>query len=112
FRTAHASVTAFKPNVAHFSYPVNDHPSDKATYTFRLDVPTGVTAVANGVATGSSTAGGRTVYSYEERSPMASELVQVTVGDIAVIDRGTAAGVPLRDVASKTSKRIIDPALS
>ena len=112
FATADGSVTAFQPNVAHLSYPVNDHPSDKATYTFHLDVPTGVTAVANGVATGSSTAGGRTVYSYEERSPMASELVQMTVGDIAVIDRGTAAGVPLRDVASNANKRIIEPALA
>lgn len=112
FATTDGSVTAFQPNVAHFSYPVNDHPSDKATYTFHLDVPTGVTAVANGVATGSSTTGGRTVYSYEERSPMASELVQVTVGNIAVIDRGTAAGVPLRDVASNANRRIIEPALA
>jgi aminopeptidase N len=112
FATADGSVTAFQPNIAHLSYPVNDHPADKATYTFHLDMPTGVTAVANGVATGSSSAGGRTVYSYEERSPMASELVQVTVGDIAVIDRGTAAGVALRDVASNTNKRIIEPALA
>jgi aminopeptidase N len=112
FTTVDGSVTAFQPNVAHLSYPVNDHPSDKATYAFHLDVPTGITAVANGVATGTTAASGRTVYSYEERSPMASELVEVTVGDIAVIDRGSAAGVTLRDVASNTSKRIIDPALS
>src|ERR671936_920052 len=78
FATVDGSVTAFQPNVAHLSYPVNDHPSDKATYTFHLDVPGGVTAVANGVATGSSSADGRTVFSYEERSPMASELVQMT----------------------------------
>ena len=112
FATADGSVTAFQPNVAHLSYPVNDHPADKATYTFHLDVPGGVTAVANGVATGSSSADGRTVFSYEERSPMASELVQMTVGDIAVIDRGTAAGVALRDVASNANRRIIEPALS
>ena len=111
FATVDGSVTAFQPDVAHLSYPVNDHPADKATYTFHLDVPTGVTAVANGVATGSSSAAGRTVYSYEERSPMASELVQMTVGDIAVIDRGTAAGVKLRDVASNANRRIIEPAL-
>ena len=112
FATTDGSVTAFQPDVAHLSYPVNDHPSDKASYTFHLDVPTGLNAVANGVAAGSSSAAGRTVYRYEERSPMASELVQVTVGDIAVIDRGTAAGVPLRDVASNANKRIIEPALA
>ena len=112
FATADGSVTAFQPNVAHLSYPVNDHPSGKATYTFHLDVPTGVTAVANGVATGSSSDGARTVYSYEERSPMASELVQMTVGDIAVIDRGTVAGVALRDVASNENRRRIEHTLS
>ena len=112
FATNDGSVTAFQPNVAHLSFPVNDHPADTATYTFHLDVPTGVNAVASGVATGSSSAGGRTLYSYEERSPMASELVQMTVGDIAVIDRGTAAGVALRDVASNANKRVIEPALS
>jgi aminopeptidase N len=112
FATADGSVTAFQPNVAHLSYPVNDHPSDKATYTFHLDVPAGITAVANGVSTGSRSAQGRTVYSYRERRPMASELVQMTVGDIAVIDRGYAAGVALRDVASNASKQIIEPALA
>ncbi|MBN1632500.1 MAG: hypothetical protein JW990_22305 [Thermoleophilia bacterium] len=30
-------------------YPVNDHPSDKATYTFRITVPKPLVAVANGV---------------------------------------------------------------
>lgn len=43
---------------------------------------------------------------------MASELARVTVGDIAVIDRGAAAGVALRDVVSNANKRIIEPALS
>src|SRR5215208_3422771 len=112
FATVDGSVTAFQPNVAHLSYPVNDHPADKATYTFHLDVPAGITAVANGVATGTTAAGGRTVFSYEERSPMASELVEVTVGDLAVIDRGTAAGVALRDVASNTNRQRIEPALA
>src|SRR4051794_24684503 len=112
FATADGSVTAFQPNVAHLSYPVNDHPSDKATYTFLIDVPRGVNAVANGVSGGSASFAGRTVYRYDERNPMASELVQVTVGDIAVIDRGVAAGVRLRDVASNANKAVIEPALA
>ena len=29
-------------------FPCNDHPSEKATYDFRVTVPTGITAVANG----------------------------------------------------------------
>jgi len=41
---------------------------------------------------------------------MASELIQVAVGDLAVIDRGTAAGVPIRDVVSNASAPIVEPA--
>src|SRR4029434_8460990 len=37
-----------EPNAASTWFPSNDHPSDKATYTFRVTVPEGVTAVANG----------------------------------------------------------------
>ena len=33
-------------------YPVNDHPTDKATYSFAITVPQGKTAVANGVPAG------------------------------------------------------------
>ena len=48
FTTVDGSVTAGQPDRSHTIYPVNDHPADKASYTIRLDVPEGVTAVANG----------------------------------------------------------------
>ena len=38
-----------EPHVADTWYPVNDHPSDKAAYTFRITVPDGLEAVANGL---------------------------------------------------------------
>ncbi len=41
-----------EPHVADTWYPVNDHPSDKASYTFRIRVPAGLEAVANGCAAG------------------------------------------------------------
>jgi aminopeptidase N len=41
-------VTA-EPDGAEGWFPVNDHPLDKATYTFRITVPTGYVAVANGL---------------------------------------------------------------
>ena len=47
------SATLLQPNFAHLVFPSNDHPSDKATFRFRFDVPAGITAVANGVPTGS-----------------------------------------------------------
>ncbi|HEX3201249.1 MAG TPA: M1 family peptidase, partial [Actinomycetes bacterium] len=41
-------------------YPVNDNPQDKATYTFRVTVPRGLTVMANGVLASRTSAGGRT----------------------------------------------------
>ena len=48
FNTPGGSYTLNEPDGAHSWLPCNDHPSDKATFTFRLSVPAGVTAVANG----------------------------------------------------------------
>ena len=44
-----------EPHVADTWFPVNDHPSDKAAYTFRIAVPAGLEAVANGVLKGKRT---------------------------------------------------------
>jgi hypothetical protein len=78
FFTVHAgSVTAGQPNLSHTFYPVNDHPADKASYDISFDVPAGTTAVANGDLVYRRTSHGRT---YFMREPMASELIQLTVG--------------------------------
>jgi aminopeptidase N len=64
--------------------PVNDHPSDKATWTIRLDVPAGVTAIANGRLQGGKperTGDGRDRWTWVEEEPMASYLVLAAVGD-------------------------------
>ncbi len=105
------SANGAQPDNAHRVFPHNDHPRDKARYSFRLDVPRGTTAVANGVATGRRTAGGRTLFTYEQRQPMASELIQLAVGDFEVIDGGDAAGVPLRHVVSPALRAELEPKL-
>jgi aminopeptidase N len=112
FTTNDGSVTAGQPNFAHVIYPVNDHPADKASYTFRIDVPQGTTAVANGVKLFSRTRDGRTVSLYEQRQPMASELVQVAVGALSVIDRGRVNGTEVRDVAPTAKAAALEPALA
>ena len=75
---------AGQPNGMHEVFPCNDHPSDKALFTFTLDVPRGWTAVANGVPTGRTDSGGRTVWRYRESHPLATELVQIAAGDLRV----------------------------
>lgn len=68
--------------------PVNDHPSDKASWTISLDVPEGVTGVANGRLQGGKPKGledGRQRWTWVEEEPMASYLVLVAVGDYDLV---------------------------
>jgi aminopeptidase N len=87
--------------------PSNDHPRDKATFTFRFDVPAGETAVANGDLESQTTAGGRTQYVFEQRQPMATELIQLAVGGYKVIDRGVRDGVHVRDVIAPSLEPLL-----
>jgi aminopeptidase N len=98
FSSSDGSAWAGQPDQAHAIFPCNDHPRDKASFSFRLDVPAGLTAVANGELLGTSTAHGRTVVSYLQAQPMATELAQVVVGNFTVIDRGQRGDVRVRDV--------------
>jgi aminopeptidase N len=98
FITPDGSATAGQPNAMHSVYPSNDHPRDKASFSFRFDVPTGTTAVANGVLVAKRAYGGRTVWTYVQRQPMATELTQLAVGDFTVVPRGRVDGVQVRDV--------------
>jgi aminopeptidase N len=52
-------------------YPVNDNPQDKATYTFRVTVPRGLTVMANGVLVSQTSTGGTTTFVWREGLPMA-----------------------------------------
>ena len=106
------SVTAGQPNFGHVIYPVNDHPADKASYDFRFDGPEGTTAVANGDLVFRSTRNGRSYSAYFMREPMASELIQLAVGQFDVTDRGRRDGVAIRDVTSSTVTAGVEPALA
>ncbi len=69
-----------EPEVAATWFPVNDHPSDKASYLFRVTVPEGLTAVANGALLGSETVDGWSTFTWDAVEPMASYLATVTMG--------------------------------
>ncbi len=112
FLTPGGSVTAGQPNLAHRVFPANDHPSDKARYDFALDVPAGVTAVASGKFVRRRSGGGRTVWHYSEHDPMASELVQVAVGDLTVTRRTGPHGLPIRDVLPRAKAARALPGLA
>jgi aminopeptidase N len=112
FSTPDGTAWAGQPHNAHQIFPSNDHPRDMATYTFRIDVPAGTSAVANGELVGKHTAGGRTIWRYQQRQPMATELTQVAVGAFTVTSRGVHDGVLIRDVTPTRLTADLDPKLA
>jgi aminopeptidase N len=112
FYTPDGSATAPQPNFAHLIYPSNDHPSDKATFTFRIDVPAAEQAFANGDLVDRRTRNGRTTWVYEERDPMATELTQIATGHYDVTQRGVHRGIRVRDVTSPTYTSLVRPDLA
>ncbi|MGW2049695.1 M1 family metallopeptidase [Streptomyces sp. NPDC001858] len=102
-----------QPNLAHTVFPCNDHPSDKADFTFRITVPAALRAVASGkLVRTEQLSGDRTAYSYRSRSPIATELVQITVGDYVIKERQGPHGLPLRDVVPTARAEALEPALA
>ncbi|WP_433333761.1 M1 family metallopeptidase [Spirillospora sp. CA-294931] len=75
-------------------FPVNDHPTDKATYTWTLAAPKGLNTFANGDFGGRWTRGGDVVTRWKMRQPMASELSMIAIGKYDTITGRTKSGVP------------------
>ncbi|MGH2390730.1 MAG: M1 family metallopeptidase [Chloroflexota bacterium] len=93
--TGTESFVTSEPDGAEGWFPVNDHPLDKATYTFHITVPKPYMAVANGLPEGAVTQGNGATYTWEERNPMASYLVEVAVGRFTTHRSVGPGGLPL-----------------
>ncbi|WP_405104647.1 M1 family metallopeptidase [Micromonospora sp. NBC_01405] len=92
--TPDGAVALGQPDSAATWFPVNDHPSDKATYDVEVTVPDGLAALSNGTPVGRSSSGGWTTWRWAERAPMASYLCTLVIGDYRVTT-GTHAGKPM-----------------
>jgi aminopeptidase N len=73
-----------EPDGAQTWFPSNDSPRDKASYTFRLTVPAGYEAVANGTPIRSTSDSTTTTSTWIERRPMASYLATIAVARLTV----------------------------
>ena len=76
-------------------YPVNDTPTDKATFDFSVTVPQGLTVMANGVLVSRRTAGGKTTWVWRESDPMAPYLSTATLGSFDLSESQLADGTPV-----------------
>ncbi|WP_443083875.1 M1 family metallopeptidase [Verrucosispora sp. WMMA2121] len=82
--TDNGAIALGQPHSAATWFPVNDHPSDKATYDLEVTVPDGLAALSNGVPGERTSADGWTTWRWAERSPMASYLTTLVIGDYRV----------------------------
>ena len=73
-----------EPHVAATWFPANDHPRDKAAFTFHISVPNGLEAIANGVLTSQPSSGGWTTFNWNASEPMAPYLAMIAVDDFEV----------------------------
>ncbi|MGC5223386.1 M1 family metallopeptidase [Micromonospora sp. DT81.3] len=95
--TADGAMVVNEPDGASTWFPANDHPTDKASYSFEITVPEGLVAVANGLLQGSETSAGRTTWLWDAPDPMAAYLATATVGDFALSQYTAANGTPIID---------------
>ena len=96
-RTADGVVVAGEPEAATAWFPVNDHPTDRASYTFAITVPNAYQVVANGVPESEDTQGNWTTHVWQAHDPMASYLATFDVGEWTMRTRVTSSGLPVID---------------
>ncbi|MFF6778878.1 M1 family metallopeptidase [Streptomyces sp. NPDC012637] len=109
-RTGDGLAMANQADAAHRVFPSNDHPSDKAFFTFRITAPDRFTAVANGLSESRQRQqDGTTTWTYRTAHPMATELAQVSIGESAVVHRKGPHDLPVRDVVRTADRELLEP---
>jgi len=77
-------------------YPANDHPLDKATYTFRITVDKPLVVAANGLLQATIDNGATLTYIWEASDPTASYLTTVNIGEFVIDEALSSSGIPIR----------------
>jgi len=77
-------------------FPCNDHPRDKASYSFRVEVARPWTVACNGLLTEVIDQGEARIFVFEAHDPMASYLATLNVAEFAVLESEGPGGIPIR----------------
>lgn len=108
-RTRDGLAMANQADAAHRVFPGNDHPSDKARFTFRVTAPSELTVVAGGRLQSRERQGENTRWTYRTARPMATEVAQVSIGRSHVRRSTGPHGLPLRDVVPEGDREELRP---
>jgi aminopeptidase N len=82
-----------EPDAASSWFPSNDHPKDKATFTFRVTAPSDLQVIANGTLTAHE---GDT-WTYDATAPMATYLATVVIDQLTFTSDPSPSGVTIRN---------------
>jgi aminopeptidase N len=99
--TPEGATVAGQPEVSAGWYPVNDHPLDKASYSFDVTVPNGFEVAANGFLRDKDSHKDTTTWEWEADEPMASYLATIDIADWDVHTWQTDTGLPVYDAVDK-----------
>lgn len=111
FNTDGGSYVLNEPDGARGWMPCNDHPSDKASYTFTLRVPAGLTAVANGELVEQRNDGALDVWVWQQDRPMTTYLILLLTGDYEIITDTGPDGLPLISAVLRSDVEQMQPYL-
>jgi aminopeptidase N len=78
-------------------YPVNNEPTDKAAYTFKITVPKPYEAAANGLLKSETDNGTTQTFLWQEDAPMASYLATLEIGNYIIETQSGPNGLPIRN---------------
>ena len=95
--TDDGAVVVSEPEGSANWFPLNDHPTDKAAFTFVVTVPAGLEAVSNGRLVARRTHGHRTTWVWNAPEPMAPYLATATIGQFDLRSYRTAEGLRMYD---------------
>ncbi|MDX2163748.1 MAG: M1 family metallopeptidase [bacterium] len=90
-----------EPDGAATFFPCNDHPLDKATYTFSVTVPEPYRVAMNGLVRSVTDHGDSTTTVSDVNHPMASYLVTINIAQFERADEPGSHGVPIRNYFEK-----------
>ena len=112
FESRDGITTLDEPDGASRWFPANDHPSDKATFTFRITAPNPFVAVANGTLRSQARHGSMTTWTWDEPEPMAPYLAVLAVGHLDIVKSAPIDGVAIRNVYATGNEQVAGPAVA
>ncbi|MFK7917646.1 MAG: M1 family metallopeptidase [Ilumatobacter sp.] len=91
-------------------HPANDHPSDKASFVYRITAPSELIVAANGTLESSEEQAGSTTWTFRQPAPQTTYLTTILIGDFVVVDdEPSASGVPVRNVFDASLAERVEP---